>query len=439
MAQCRTVNTILIFFLILFHYSPSLADEGGNKPLNASCLSSRRFYVFSAAPCFEELMPVSAADEARLPFALDWVLHNRLLGHPCRTHDAFLANAVFVPTFGGSFDHQWRRTENRTFWASEDHSFKNCLSELDESLRADRRWQLTNGTDFFFVWSQTWGCCAGVLSQILQTSLHRSVVLSLEAAYEHGATPCTQSDAVGSIQPWPHSSSQKFADQCFRVKNPTSGDVGGGGTGTALRVFGIPYQLPPYSASFMIDMHQRALVSDRTRLIAALFALHGRGAGVRLALKRQCLSIADECLYMAKSSSSSTDDVLLTSTFALVPTGDTPSRSMVWKAIRAGAIPVFFQSCTHGFWKDAYPFHLDPVHEFGAGTWAVLLNSTKTMMNDTHIRDELKLIPNSKLALMRARCLFLSQRGSYLLKDDGAHIYDATDVIVDTMTMQLAF
>ena len=78
---------------------------------------------------------------------------------------------------------------------------------------------------------------------------------------------------------------------------------------------------------------------------------------------------------------------------------------------------------------------------FGAGTWAVLLNSTMTMMNDSYVRSELLSIPPSTIEMLRARGLFLSKRGSYFLTDErnDSDLYDATDVIVDLMTTQLAF
>ena len=102
-------------------------------------------------------------------------------------------------------------------------------------------------------------------------------------------------------------------------------------------------------------------------------------------------------------------------TFALVPTGDSPGRSALWDCLRRGCVPVVFSSCprthvleSHNGWL---PADDEPV--FGARRWAVLLNQTAVMTSDTYLRVALAAISDEKIAAMRAEMRPFLRRISY--------------------------
>ena len=97
--------------------------------------------------------------------------------------------------------------------------------------------------------------------------------------------------------------------------------------------------------------------------------------------------------------------------FVLLPTGDYPLRDSSWRALREQAIPVYFSSCEASVLITEFPIFLpSEPPRFGANAWAVLLNQTAVMTNDTYLGDELRAIAPSKRRAMRA-CLSRHAQG----------------------------
>jgi hypothetical protein len=195
-------------------------------------------------------------------------------------------------------------------------------------------------------------------------------------------------------------------------------------------VIGIPYNIIGVRGPSYEDMRTPSL-NDRVVLWSAMFRLHGIGLAVRAALKRQCITLtSNKCIYHNLADENTTLSTLLASRFTAIPAGDTPARNMLWKAINAGTVPVLFTSCSDGFWSSAYLNFLPALHSFGPNSWAVLLNSTSAMANDTYVRDELEAISFKTYRNMFQILHSLRVRNMYFQPRVPG---DATDVIVEKM------
>ena len=123
------------------------------------------------------------------------------------------------------------------------------------------------------------------------------------------------------------------------------------------------------------------------------------------------------------------------STFVLIPAGDTPGRITMWDALRRGAVPVLFSSCPHAHPLDSHRGWLpaDEGSAFGVRSWAVLLNQTAVMTSETYLRDALAAVTAEQLASMRAAVRPYLTRLSY---HGGAELdrgMDALDLTVEHM------
>jgi hypothetical protein len=409
-----------LLFLVSTHVLLSASKD-------EECRLSHRFYIYEKASCFYNI------SSRKVGFPLEFVIYDRLLDHPCRTHDSAAAAAVYVPTFGGAVDDVISRTPQKQ--APDVPELVACLAHIDASLRSDPRWLRHEGADFFHAYSRTPDCCSGVQPAMRETALANGWTFIIEPNYVADLGFSKEMAHNFVLQPWPHAESLQFRHQCFPVSNDK-------------RAIGVPYTVPGASDQrSLVALREEANASKRRVLMAAQFGQHGKGAGVRQALMRQCLALpAARCsarqprngavhvpAYMedARDLSSS---ILLEAKFSLQPAGDSPSRGLLWQALQAGCVPVFFQSCAAGYWKDAYSDFLDPIDGFGLHSWAVLLNSTETMRNATYVEDELSAISDDKRQAMSATALSVAPRNTYFKKYD-ATLRDAIDVIVDRMTM----
>ena len=397
-----------------------------------SCHASHRFYIYEKAACFVNLSILM--NHSFHPFPLEYVINSRLLDHPCRTHDSETAAAVFVPTYGGTLDALFHKAHKQ---AQDDTELVSCLAHIHTSLRTDRRWLRHKGADFHYAYSRTGTCCAGVRNAIKETALSSGWAFSIEPDYVQDVGWAKQMGNSYELHPWPHPDSLHFQKQCFPL-------VAG------RHSIGVPYPLPHVGNHLsLVVLREQATASERRVLMAAQFGLHGRGAGVRHALMRQCMALAaTQCSTLQLHNGSEhvpaflavapdlSNSLLLEAKYALQPAGDSPTRSMLWKALRAGAVPVLFQSCAEGFWMNAYAGFLDSIVGFGVHSWAVALNSTEVMRNDTYVLDELAAIPDSTRRAMSAEGLAIAPRNTYLERYDPT-MRDAIDVIVDKMTAQM--
>jgi hypothetical protein len=392
------------------------------------CHASSRFYIYEDAACFYNI------SSRKVGFPLEFVIYDRLLDHPCRTHDSAAAAAVYVPTFGGAVDDMIGRTPQKQ--ARDVPELVACLAHIDASLRSDPRWLRHKGADFYHAYSRTPDCCSGVQPAMRETALANGWTFIIEPNYVDHLGFSKEMAHNFVMQPWPHAESLQFRHQCF----PIASDK---------RAIGVPYTVPGAADQrAVVALREEANASKRRVLMAAQFGQHGKGAGVRQALMRQCLALpATRCSVLQprngvihvpafmEEASDLSGTILLEAKFSLQPAGDSPSRGLLWQAIKSGCVPVFFQSCAAGFWKNAYTDFLDPIDGFGLHSWAVLLNSTEAMRNATYVQDELTVISDVKRQAMSAMALSVAPRNTYFTKYDDT-MRDAIDVIVDKMTAQ---
>ena len=120
-------------------------------------------------------------------------------------------------------------------------------------------------------------------------------------------------------------------------------------------------------------------------------------------------------------------------TFALMPTGDSPGRISMWDCLRRGCVPVLFSSCPHAHMLDSHAGWLPPdtSEGFGVRTWAVLLNQTAVMSSDTYLRDALASVTDEQLSAMRAAVRPYLAKMSYEPATD-----DALELTVQHILMQ---
>jgi hypothetical protein len=393
--------------------------------MDERCRTSHRFYIYENASCFYNI------SSRNVGFPLEYTVYDRLLDHPCRTKDSMEAAAVFVPTFGGAFDVLLERAKKQV--PQDAPELLECLAHIDASLRSDPRWLRHEGADFYYVYSRTGKCCTGVHPAITKTALGNGWAFTIEPSFVDNTGFTKEMAANYELKPWPHADSLQFKEQCFPLASKRS--------------IGVPYTLFDFrDQRSLAALRKEATASKRRVLMAAQFGLHGRGAGIRQALMRQCLSLpATRCSvmqphkgavrvpeYMAAEPDLSAS-ILLEAKFSLQPAGDSPSRGLLYKALRAGSVPVLFQSCaSNGFWKNAYTGYFDSIDRFGLHSWAVLLNSTEAMRNDTYVVDELAAIPDDTIKAMSEKALSIAPRTTYFKTYDST-MRDAIDVIVDLM------
>ena len=105
--------------------------------------------------------------------------------------------------------------------------------------------------------------------------------------------------------------------------------------------------------------------------------------------------------------------------FCLEPQGDTPTRSQIFESLLSGCIPVFFSSCVRAdlVYERLYEPFL-PRYErtaYGAGPWAVMLDSRRVLTNATYVMDELTSLARntSQIDEMRQTIIDIMPRLQY--------------------------
>jgi hypothetical protein len=184
----------------------------------------------------------------------------------------------------------------------------------------------------------------------------------------------------------------------------------------------------------------------RTVLMSFVGGAHGMHPHFRMLLHRQCAA-SEACLHMpcmgtelhkkCKRDNGAIARVLRRTTFCLEPDGDTPTRQSWFDAILSGCIPVFFSSCLREdlFYEHVYHPFL-PAHTrttFGAGDWAVVLNSS-AVYGGTAVETLLKQIDPAEVVRMQARLAEIAPRVQYsLVKNTGTNARSILQNIVSAL------
>ena len=108
--------------------------------------------------------------------------------------------------------------------------------------------------------------------------------------------------------------------------------------------------------------------------------------------------------------------------FCLCPTGDSPGRALMWDALARGCVPVLFSSCPQSHLLQAHAHLLQPdaATGFGVRHWALLLNQTAVMTNDSYLADSLAAVTAAEKLTMRQRMAAFMRKLSFSVHERSA-------------------
>lgn len=194
----------------------------------------------------------------------------------------------------------------------------------------------------------------------------------------------------------------------------------------------VPYPTPfHFTSDQAFDAHVKLVRNDgrqRAQLAVLYASSHSNGPdspALRIALNQQC-SASETCRNLLDVDGTGSDGenttmnltngdvhaVLRQSTFCLEPQGDTPTRSQIFECLLSGAIPVFFSSCARAdlVYERIYAPFLPRYDrtDYGAGPWAVVLDSRRVLSEPNYVMDELDRIAADSSTVTRMRELIIS-------------------------------
>ncbi|KAG0578171.1 hypothetical protein KC19_4G003400 [Ceratodon purpureus] len=287
-------------------------------------------------------------------FMLEQIFHNRIRRYECLTHNASLAEAVFVPFYAG-FEITTK------LWAAN-------ITERDEaparllawlSLRAE--WARFRGVDHFLVGGRiTW-------------DFRRSSDAESDWGNKLFVLPATANMTMLTIEasPWHHN------------------DVA------------IPYPtyFHPSSHRSLSLWQARMRASTRPFLFSFVGAPRpGLSHSIRGMIMRQCSDSAQckllDCQLSVCLTPHKVMAVFEQSVFCLQPSGDSYTRRSTFDAMLAGCIPVFFHQ--HSAY-DQYQWHL-PADQ---SSYSVLISESGVKNNSVRIDDVLGAFSDAQVVSMR--------------------------------------
>ncbi|XP_066346126.1 xyloglucan galactosyltransferase XLT2-like [Miscanthus floridulus] len=373
----------------MYSLCPYLANDGLGFPAGGTNLSS--------------LLPRQLLGSwyASDQFALEHIVHRRLLSHSCRTTDPARAAAFFVPFYAGLAvgRHLWLWAGNAT-GADRD---RDCVALLSW-LHAQPWYRRSHGWDHFIALGRiTWdfrrttdaGWGGSFLTMPGVANVTRLVIerdpwdgMDVGIPYPTGFHPRTAAD----VRAW----------QRYVARRPRP------------RLFA--FAGAPRSA---IKGDFRALLLEECQAAGAA------ACGALDCAEGRC--IKNNALVM---------ELFMGARFCLQPRGDSFTRRSLFDCLVAGAVPVLF-------WRRSayrqYGWYL-PV-DGREGEWSVFIDRDQLRAGNLTVRGVLAAIPESRVRLMRKRVVKMIPGLLYSAADGeglGGGMKDAVDVMVDGMLRRVA-
>lgn len=346
------------------------------------------------------------------PRLLELIFHRRILEYPCLTADPAVANAMFLPYYGGI-------DAMRYLYGPDYNSSHQHGRDLFNFLQSDNPeiWKRFSGHDHFLVISRTaWDLCQPLPTSPEDQRLWGTSFLMLPEFFD-----VTVLTLESRAWPW----------QEQAVPHPTS--------------------FHPPSLALLESWILRVRRSPRSTLM--LFA--GGGGTSSSGAPNIRRSIREEC--DSYNNSSNIEDLLngrfqnvceivdcskgicehdpirymkpmLQSSFCLQPPGETPARRSTFDGIIAGCIPVFFEDNSA---KKQYQWHLLE-EEFGE--FSVTIPKEEVVFKGLKVVDVLMKIPRSEVRKMREKVMELIPRVIYRKHGSSLGLKtkkDAFDIAID--------
>ncbi|CAO2043408.1 unnamed protein product [Urochloa humidicola] len=378
----------------MYSLCPYLANDGLGLPASGSGTSTTN--LSSLMPP-ELLGSWYASDQ----FALEHIVHRRLLSHRCRTPDPSRASAFFVPFYAGL-------AVGRHLWSSNATGVdrdRDCLALLSW-LHARPWYRRSSGWDHFIAlgritWDfrraseEAWG--GSFLTMPGAANLTRLVIerdpwdgMDVGVPYPTGFHPRTAAD----VRAWQRHVARRSRPRLFAFAGAPRSAIRG-----------------DFRALLLGEC--QAAGDDAC---AALDCAEGR-------------CIRNNALVM---------ELFMGARFCLQPRGDSFTRRSLFDCMVAGAVPVLF-------WRRSayrqYGWYL-PVGGGREEEWSVFIDRNKLRAGNLTVRGVLAAIPEPRVRRMRERVVEMIPRLVYAAADGGEGLgggmEDAVDVMVDGMLRRAA-
>ncbi|PNT61695.1 xyloglucan galactosyltransferase XLT2-like [Brachypodium distachyon] len=333
-------------------------------------------------------------------FALEHILHRRLLSHRCRTTDPARATAFFVPFYAGL-------AVGRHLWAAnatDADRDRDCVALLSW-LHAQPYYKRSSGWDHFLALGRiTWDFRRGP-----------------EGGW--GGSFLTMPGVANVTR--------------FVIERDLE---------DAMDV-GIPYPtgFHPRAAADMRAWQRHVSGFPRPKLFA--FAGEPRSAikgDFRAVLLKECQAAGAACGAMdcaegkCVKKTELVQQLFMGARFCLQPRGDSYTRRSIFDCMVAGAVPVFFWRQTA--YSSQYDWYL-PADDGQEREWSVFIDPHELRAGNLTVRGVLAAIPEARVRQMRERVVEMVPRLVYAAADKdglGSGMKDAVDVMVDGMLRRAA-
>ncbi|KAF0891482.1 hypothetical protein E2562_009895 [Oryza meyeriana var. granulata] len=371
----------------MYSLCPYLANDGLGFPAKGANLS--------------EILPAELVGSwySSDQFALEHIVHRRLLSHRCRTTDPALATAFFVPFYAGL-------AVGRHLWAAnatDADRDRDCLALLSW-LHAQPYYKRSNGWDHFIALGRiTWdfrrspdGGWGGSfllmpgLANITRLVIERDPwdAMDIGIPYPTSFHPRTAADVRG----W-----QRYASSRSRPK--------------LFAFAGAP---------------RSAIKGDFRGLLLEECQAAGNACGALDCGEGRCIKQNELVMQL-----------FLGARFCLQPRGDSFTRRSLFDCMVAGAVPVLF-------WRRSayrqYGWYV-PVGNDQEGEWSVFIDRDELRTGNVTVRGVLAAIPEARVHQMSKRVVEMIPKLLYSAAGKeglGDGMKDAVDVMIDGMVRRVA-